>query len=376
MLQDIDPLSVGILFQNRYRIVRCIKGGPPSAVYEVVDEEKNTCCLLEVVASGAVTIDDIGGHSQTESRRAGLFEDEQNIHIFEPDMDEETEQPYFVPEQFASISTETNADVDDGFDIDIPIFVEEPSPSFLAPLPIPIPPIPPSLGTRAALPPPPPLCAQSSPSVPPPLAPISWPPPIPLRTGQSLTGSLPALNPPPRFPSMDGETTLVNVQRLLPPRELIASPPPRHESPFHGSVEPLVVSAAQLEVLPSSSPQNTLRDRFLQHRGVVITLAIGIGLVALGLLGLWTQQKYDVPVENSNRINHARETPNSENAAPAPISTSAYDSVSPLTAGSAVTQTQRATRDTSTKTTDKAARGAASTPPTGRQTKSNRERLY
>ena len=377
MLQDIDPLSVGILFQNRYRIVRCIKGGPPNAVYDVVDEKTSACCLLEVVASGSVTIDDIGVHSEIESRVGRLFEDEQNINIFEPGMDAETGQPYLALEPFADVSIDTNPDVGDGFDIDIPVYIEEPSPAFLAPLPIPLPPIPPQLGTtRPALPPPPPLRAQSSPSILPSPAAISWPPPNPLFTSQSRPRLLPPLNPPPHFPSLDGETTLVGIQQLPPPLDLIASLPHRYESSLHRCVEPLVVAAAQVDVPPSSTPRSSLRGRFRRHRGVVITLAIGMGLVALGLLGLWTQRKQDASVEDSNRSKHAFETLNSEKAPPMPISTSTRDTALPLNVAPSATQTQRATRDTSTKTTEKAVRGPGRNPSTERKTKTARESLF
>ena len=352
MLQDIDPLSVGILFQNRYRIVRCIKGGPPSAVYDVVDEKTNACCLLEVAASDSMSIDDIGVHSEIESRTGGIFDREPSINIFEPGIEEDTMQSFFALESVSDETPTTKFEVSDGFDIDIPIYVEESIPAPAVSVPIQLPPIPPTVATRPMLPPPPPLLEKSPPRL------------------------LPPPNPPPRFTSTNGEVALVEVPRLLPANEVIASYPPRYESPFRGRVEPLVVAEAQVEVPQSSSSGHSLREPFRRHRGVIITLAIGFGLVALGLLSLWTQRKQDAVKDDSIRIGHAPEAKTSENVAPAPISNSARETRSPLNMGTTATGPQRTTRDTSTKTTDKAVRGPVRNPPTERKTKIARESLF
>ncbi len=428
MLQNIDPLSAGILFKNRYRIVRCIKGGPPSAVYEVVDEKRNACCLLEVPASDGVTTDDVGDTSEIESGISWLFDGEQNIKILEPGIDEEMGRPFFALERFADDSEEIEIEACKMFAADKTMDVVTSSPARVVPLPIPLPPIPPPLATKPVLPPPPPLMPTPLPPIPPPLATksvrppplpfrakpplpvtpplatksvrppplpvtpplamktvrppplpvtsplaaISLPPPNPPPTRQSPPGLLPPFNPLPKFPQMKGEATPIGVPRLPPAHDWFVSPPHGDETPFWGGI----ATAAQVEILRSAPTSYRWSDRFRRHRGIAITLTIVIGLVAIGLLGLWVQQKRDVPDDDINRVKDAHETTKVENVAPASIPTSVPDPASSSTAAPTAGEKPHTTRATATKPPYKASPLPKRIPSAEPKTKPPREGLY
>lgn len=314
VLQNIDPLSIGILFQNRYRILRCIKEGPPSAVYDVVDEKTNACCLLEVVAADAVADKKLGAPNETESGIGGLFNGSQTIRMFEPVTDEETEQP----------------DVDlDQDDEDLCATIPLPYKALpfdkltdnltsrsavVAPLPSPLPSIPPPAVTKAASPPRPPSYA------------ISLPPPNPPPMRQSFARLRHRLNSPPYFP-------------------------------------------------PSAPVRIPLHDSSRRHRGIVATLAIGLGLLALGFLGFGALRKQGMPkpVEEANRSAFVGEVGTYENVADTPLRNGSYATVSPLTQGAWETDMQRVAPDATTKKTpNSAVRGTAPTPAPGQNTKSPR----
>jgi hypothetical protein len=350
VLQDIGPIADGISFQNRYRIVRCIKGGPPSAVYDVVDETTNACCLLEVVSSDAAAMDDLGAFEEIESRIGGLLDDDQSVNIIASGTDEKTGWPYFVIEQVSCSSPETN--LEDGVALLMDKSAEivtRGSVGVLIPIPLP-PPVPPPLATKALLPLPLPMAAKPlPPPIPPPMAAIPLPPPVPPPLVaiplpppppvlSSLPGILPPLNPPPHFP--------------------IAAPP--HEI-----------------VLPAPAPRRvfTLDHR---RRALRAALVFGVVIAVVGVVGFWKHRKQETSPEHANRANQPSEASEASNDLGGTTlrHDKAVDPALPSSAGRVDTETPRETHKTSTKTPDKATRGPGPGPSGGRKSPPSREPLY
>lgn len=376
MLQEIDPSSVGILFQDRYRIVRCIKGETPNAEHDVVDENANACCLLEVVAPGAVAVEKMDDPLEIESTIEMLLEKQQTTKALEPTIDETTEEICFILEDDIDEYLETNPLPRDEFNADQPHDTEASNPAPVVSMPIPIPPIHPSLVTKPAGPLPPPLRANPLPQVPPPLPATSSPLPSVPPTRKSPGGGLPSLNPPPRFRSKNGDLTPDPMPQLIPVFDMAALVPSGNELLLHERIDPLVAPAAQNEILPSAPKLHPLRDSWRRHRVVAVMFAIGFALLTLGLWGLWTHRTQDVRMGETNRREPALEPAKSEKVAHAPISTHSTAVAPPLTGGTSQPGVQRAAPVTTTKKIQKSVRGTGRTPSPTPKTKPSRESLY
>jgi serine/threonine-protein kinase len=91
-------LPIGCVFNDRYRIVRCIKAGGMGAVYEVVHIETNRRRALKVMLPSLVERAQLRERFKLEARVAAEIESEHIVETFDAGVDAATGIPFLVME--------------------------------------------------------------------------------------------------------------------------------------------------------------------------------------------------------------------------------------------------------------------------------------
>jgi serine/threonine protein kinase len=89
-------LEPGVLFHERYRVVRCIKRGGMGAVFEVLDERTSTRRALKVMRPDVVDDDDLRERFEREARVTGGVESDHVVRVSDAGVDGPTETPFLV----------------------------------------------------------------------------------------------------------------------------------------------------------------------------------------------------------------------------------------------------------------------------------------
>ncbi|AKT37298.1 serine/threonine-protein kinase [Chondromyces crocatus] len=91
-------LPEGLLFAQRYRVVRCIASGGMGAVYEVEHLETARRRALKIMHPHIIHNEELRARFQREARIAGAIESEHIVDVFDAGIDEETQIPFLVME--------------------------------------------------------------------------------------------------------------------------------------------------------------------------------------------------------------------------------------------------------------------------------------
>ena len=86
----------GVIFHERYRIIRCLKAGAMGAVYEVADETTNSHRALKVMLPGIVEDADLRARFALEAKITGAIESDHIVRVSDAGIDAPSCLPFLV----------------------------------------------------------------------------------------------------------------------------------------------------------------------------------------------------------------------------------------------------------------------------------------
>jgi serine/threonine-protein kinase len=93
---DIFALQTGATFQQRYRVVRCIKAGGMGAVYEVVDDRTDSPRALKVMLPSMLSDPDLRARFAQEAKITGNVQSDHIVRVSDAGIDAATQMPFLV----------------------------------------------------------------------------------------------------------------------------------------------------------------------------------------------------------------------------------------------------------------------------------------
>jgi serine/threonine-protein kinase len=93
---ELFSLPPGAIFQQRYRVVRCIKAGGMGAVYEVVDDRTDSPRALKVMLPSMLSDPDLRARFAQEARVTGNIQSDHIVRVSDAGIDQATQMPFLV----------------------------------------------------------------------------------------------------------------------------------------------------------------------------------------------------------------------------------------------------------------------------------------